>query len=149
MTHQFHSLLTNRIAPESRYARLPHITITRSLPGSTHWNTCVGLELGSPRKVRTTSKALPFWGYTTTHEHVSAHLEGHVAGNIRKLTDDVTEERVSSCSYECTDMRKICPTRNRDVRDMLIPMHAKNPMLTPHTEGLQPCHVRASGSPCL
>jgi len=87
-----HSL--NRVAPESRCAHPPHIAITRSLLGSTHWNTCFGLELGSRRRARTTSGALPCWRYTTAHGHVSAHLEGDFAGNIRRLTEDVTEEQL-------------------------------------------------------
>jgi len=119
-----HSL--NRVALKSRCARLPHITITCSLPGSTHWNTCVGLELGNVRRARTTSGALPCWGYTTVHGHVSANLEAHAAGNICRLADDVTKERVSSCSCKWTAMRKICPTRNGYFRDMLIPVDAKN-----------------------
>jgi len=103
----------NRVAPESRCARLPHhISIIRSHPGSMHRNTyiCVGLELGNLRRARTTPGGFHVGGI---RQFMDMSLHRLVGGRRDH------KERVSSYSYESTDMCKICPMRNGDTRYML------------------------------
>jgi len=88
LTHSLtHSL--DRIALESRCARLTHNTVTCSFPACPYRNLCVGPDLDDPRRAWATTGAVPICRDTTFHGRVSPHLEGHVARNICWQTDDI------------------------------------------------------------